>query len=418
MPAGIFWISARIDGDLVAVLRALDLRDVQREEVAGDDLRQESLGRGDRDLRAGVRVEHGIGLARDRRAVGVADRQHPGALLAGVTDRHQGVHRLAGLADRDDERVLVEDRIAVAELRRQLDLARDAGPVLDRVLRHHRGVERGAAGDDDDLVDLTQLVVGQPHLVELQPAVGGVAAEQGVGDGLRLLVDLLEHEPLEATLLGGGDVPVDVILLRLGGSAVEVGDHDVVGRDRDDLVLAELDRLAGVLDERGDVGAEEVLALAAADDQRGVAAGAHDDVGVAGIGDHQREGALEPPAHRAYGLRQVVDDLELVGDQERDDLGVGLRHHLVTLALELGAQRGEVLDDAVVDDGDPAGGVEVRVGVAVVGRAVGGPAGVADAGVGLGQRVRLELGIEVDQLAGLLGRRDLPSCTSATPAES
>ncbi len=45
---------------------------------------------------------------------------------------------------------------------------------------------------------------------------------------------------------------------------------------RDDLVLVELERLAGVLDERGHVGAEEVLALAEADDQRAVAARGHD----------------------------------------------------------------------------------------------------------------------------------------------
>ena len=36
--------------------------------------------------------------------------------------------------------------------------------------------------------------------------------------------------------------------------------------------------VAGVLDERGDVGAEEVLAVTETDDERRVAAGADDDV--------------------------------------------------------------------------------------------------------------------------------------------
>ena len=54
--------------------------------------------------------------------------------------------------------------------------------------------------------------------------------------------------------------------------------------------------------------------------------------------------------------------------------------------LELGAELGEVLDDAVVHQRDPAVAAEVRVGVDVVGRAVGGPAGVPDAGGGAGQR--------------------------------
>ncbi|RYJ05844.1 MAG: glutamine--fructose-6-phosphate transaminase (isomerizing), partial [Actinomycetales bacterium] len=35
-------------------------------------------------------------------------------------------------------------------------------------------------------------------------------------DGLRLLGDLLEHEPLVAALLGGGDVPVDVVVMGRG----------------------------------------------------------------------------------------------------------------------------------------------------------------------------------------------------------
>ena len=49
--------------------------------------------------------------------------------------------------------------------------------------------------------------------------------------------------------------------------------------------------------------------------------------------------------------------------------------------------RGRVLDDAVVDDGDPAGLVGVGMGVGRGRRAVGGPAGVADADGAAGQAV-------------------------------
>ena len=45
-------------------------------------------------LEDGERHLHRVGLARDGRAVGVADGQHAGTLLAGVPQRHQGVHRL------------------------------------------------------------------------------------------------------------------------------------------------------------------------------------------------------------------------------------------------------------------------------------------------------------------------------------
>ena len=292
-------------GDLVAVPGAADLRQVEPEQVAGDELGGEALRRGDPDLRAGVGVDHRVGLARDRGAVGVADREHLGALLAGVPDRHQRVGGLAGLADRHHQGGPGQDQVAVAELRGELHLAGDPGPVLDRVLRDHAGVERGAARDHDDLVDLAQLLLADPDLVELEGAVLVVAAEQGVGDGARLLEDLLAHEPVVAVLLRRGEVPVDVVRRRVRRRAVEVGDLDALAGDRDDLVLAELEGLARVLDERGHVGGEEVLAVTDAHDERGVAAGGDDPVGVLPVHGDEGERALEAAAHALHALGEV-----------------------------------------------------------------------------------------------------------------
>ncbi len=70
----------------------------------------------------------------------------------------------------------------------------------------------------------------------------------------------------------------------------------------DDLVLAQLDRLAGVLDERGHVAGQVVLARAPPDHQRRVAAGADDHAGRVGVDREQRERALEPPADPAHRL--------------------------------------------------------------------------------------------------------------------
>src|SRR5919205_62683 len=75
------------------------------------------------------------------------------------------------------------------------------------------------------------------------------------------------------------------------------------------------------------------------------------------------------------------------------------------LRLALGAQRGEVLDDPVVDDRDPAVRGQVRVRVAVGRPAVGRPARVPDADRRLGQGLVGEDLLQVGQLAGLLRRR-------------
>ena len=58
----------------------------------------------------------------------------------------------------------------------------------------------------------------QQVVVELRE-IHAVRADRAVGDRLRdsvrLLVDLLEHERLEAALLGGVGVPVDLVRLAL-----------------------------------------------------------------------------------------------------------------------------------------------------------------------------------------------------------
>ena len=256
---------------------------------------------------------------------------------------------------------------------------------------------------------LTRRSLGRDaDLVQGQLTVGVVTTQQGVGDGLRLLVDLLAHEPVEAVLLGRGDVPVDVVRLEAGRrGAVEVGDLDLVAGHLDDLVVAELDGLTGELEEGGDIGAEEVLALADADDQRAGAAGGDDAVGILGVDGDQGEGALQAGGDGAHGVddgRALVDEL---AEQLGGGLGVGLALELDAGGLELGAQLGEVLDDAVVHQRDTAGLADVRVRVLVGRAAMGGPTGVTDALVALGDRIGLELGIQVGDLAGLLGPVDL-----------
>ena len=250
-----------------------------------------------------------------------------------------------------------------------------------------------AAGHDEDLVDVAQLLVGEALLVEHDPPVDEVPA-QCVRQCGGLLLDLLLHEEVVAALLGGGDVPVDVEGAGTGDVAVEVGDDGALARQRDDLVLAELDGVAGVVDERRDVGGDEGLAVPDPDDQRRRPARGDDLVGALGVGEHEGERALEAVDHLAD--RRGEAGLRVLGDRPRDqvrrDLGVGLTGQLDAVVLELGAQRHEVLDDPVVDHRDAPARVPVRVRVAVGRCAVGGPAGVSHAGAGH-RAVRLRCGV-------------------------
>ena len=94
-------------------------------------------------------------------------REHLGAALARQAHRGERVGRLAGLRDADHEVVLVEHRVAVAELRRDVHLDGHARPLLDRVAADQAGVVRGAAGHDHDPAQVAQLVVGDPDVAEV-----------------------------------------------------------------------------------------------------------------------------------------------------------------------------------------------------------------------------------------------------------
>src|SRR6266700_2160625 len=79
-----------------------------------------------------------------------------------------------------------------------------------------------------------------------------------------------------------------------------------------------------------------------------------------------------------------------------DHLGIGLGSEFRALLLQLLAQLAEVLDDAVVHDRQPVGGM--RMGVVLVRPAVSGPSGMADADHAL-ERSTAQLGLELPQLA-------------------
>ena len=279
--------------------------------------------------------------------------------------------------------------------------------MLDRVLRDLPGVCGGAAGDDDDLVHGLEHVLVDVHLVERQAALGVEAAEQRIGHGLRLIVDLLVHEGREAALLRRGGVPVDLELLTLDEVALRIRDRDLVRRDRHDLVLADLDGCAGVVDECGDVGAEEVLAFAEADDQRRVPAGGDDLTGSIGVNREQGERAFELIGGLAHRGGEVAGFLIVLGQLGGGHLGVGLGEELDALGDEVLLQVGEVLDDPVVDECELATVGQVRVGVDVGGSTVGGPAGVADSGLRGWQRVGFDLLGQGGELSGLLRRGEL-----------
>ena len=327
---------------------------------------------------------------------GLGGVDHRGALHAlgdAVAQGRQGVGGLARLRHGDGQGPGPERRLAVAELRGDLHVHRQIGVLLDHVLADHPGDVGGAARHDLDAL--------QRGPVDA-PGHGGDAV-QGVdigGDGalaaLRLVMDLLFHEVPVVALLHQGGRRGDHLHRPLHGLAGSVEHLSPLVVDRRVVAVLQIDHLVGEGADRQGVGADEHLALAVAQHQGRAVAGGEDHVTLAEHQHAQGVGSREPPGRGGEGLerRHALD--QVLVDQMGHHLGVGLAGEHPALADQLGLQLGEILDDAVVHHRHPAG--DVRVGVLLVGRAVGSPAGVADAGPGV-QRVLLQHRLQFAQLA-------------------
>src|SRR5579883_2269134 len=306
------------------------LAQVERKQVKGGELRGEGLGRGHANFWTGMGVDGALGLARDHGSDDVADGEGLAALAFGFALGGDGVGGLARLRDEQGDGIGGNDGVAIAPLAGVIDLDGNLGQTFDHELAGLAGVPAGAAGGDVDFACGAELVFGDFHLLEEDLAgVLGDAAEGGVADGAGLLIDFLEHEVLVTALFGHDGVPGDVLHLAGDGVAVEIGDLHALGCDHGQVAVGEEEQVAGVEEDGGYVGSDEVLVLAEADDRGRAIAGGDDLVGIVD-GDHaEREytgkfldrladGFFEQGTVSVAGLEEVF--LDEVGD----DFGVGL----------------------------------------------------------------------------------------------
>ena len=109
-------------GVLGCTYRAEDIGKVKAEHIQKHELGGVCLCRCDRYLGACPSVEHIVGFSCYGASHDIDYRQYVSAEALCLTQRRHRVKRLARLADDDDERRFVNERIAVAEFRRKADL--------------------------------------------------------------------------------------------------------------------------------------------------------------------------------------------------------------------------------------------------------------------------------------------------------
>ncbi len=79
------------------------------------------------------------------------------------------------------------------------------------------------------------------------------AAQRGIADGARLLIDFLEHEMLEAALFRHDRVPGHVLYLARNRLSIEIGEPHAVWSDDCQIAVCEEEKIARVIENRGNI---------------------------------------------------------------------------------------------------------------------------------------------------------------------
>jgi hypothetical protein len=182
----------------------------------------------------------------------------------------------------------------------------------------------------------------------------------------------------EGALAQRFELPVDGERRARDRSAVECERFVAVGANHCDVAIAQMHDVLRVTHEGRDVGGDEHLPLADAENHGASVAGDDDRLRALRIDDGEAVGADDETQR---GANRVDERVRVHGrDEMGDDFRIRLGAEHDALRLELRAKCTGVFDDAVVDDRVPIARVAVRVRVPVARLAVRGPAGVRDAG--------------------------------------
>ena len=266
-------------------------------------------------------------------------------------------------------------RHAVTKFRRDIDLDRHAGDLLDPVFADQPGIIGGAAGDDGDSRHRREI---DRQWSELDIA-GGLVGERAkrIADHRRLLVDFLQHI-MAIFALAGQDARYRALQDRpIDDDPIDVIDRRVIDGDHRPIAVMQIGDAAGQAGQRHRVRRDEHLSIAIADrERRSLPRG--DQHRVRSAKQHQQgESALKPLQRRGRRVYRRQALIKQVRHQMGDHLRIGLAFETALLGHQFGLQLLIILDDAVMDDRDLLG--RMRVGVLFGRPAMCGPARMTDA---------------------------------------
>ena len=383
---------------------AVETAHIQSQEQEDDELCRISLGGGNGDFRTSPGVSYLVGFTGNRRADDVGNSQGTGTAALSFLQGSQCIDGFAGLADGDAEGLAVRQGIAIPVFRSDVDFGRDASQFFEEIFCQQAGMVSRAASDDHDLADGFDIFRRPVQFVELDVlAISGDAAAQGILESLRLFVDFLQHEVVEAALFSCFSVPIDDKDLLADGIAVHIGNPYVILLDDSDFTIIHDVRIAGIAEDGRDIRGDIVFAFAEANDEGIILLAADNLIRFSLAHEYERIGAAQAFEDLADRARKIA--VVHIGAEMCDDFRIGFGFEVIALFDEFILQFHVVFDDAIVDDGEFA--LFVRMGMSIqIGRAaVGRPTRMADAD-GARHGVSLDGFDQIDESAHLLAHLD------------
>ena len=110
-----------------------------------------------------------VGLPGDRASHYIDNSQYRYPVGFGFPQRCQGIRGLAGLAYNNHQRIRLKNRIPVSELAGQIHFHRNARQPFKNIFIRHTTVKGRTTGDNIDLTDRPDLLVGHAQFLDHDP---------------------------------------------------------------------------------------------------------------------------------------------------------------------------------------------------------------------------------------------------------
>ncbi len=370
---------------------------MQGQEIQRGELGGKCFGRGHTDLRPTVRVEHPVGFTRQGTADDVDDRDDARTFLLRLSRSSQRIGRLTGLRNRNEQVVLPDQRIAIPKLAADIHLNRSTNHLFEQILSDLTRMPGRAAGHDPDALNRCEFLRRQADIRKIRlSSFIGISSTHGIKDGLRLFVNLFQHEVGIAAFLRCRRIPRDRRRLTRDGMTVGVGEVHLVLSDHRHVPLFEIGHFSRVREHRHHIGSDVGRVLRPTDDQRAAGARGNQRSGFA-LGNHrQRITAPHVFRREPHRIGQLILLLKILIDQMGDNLRIGFRFEFVAVFLQLLLQLLIVFDNSVVHQHAPFR--SMRMGILFRGLPMGRPPSMADSDRSL-ELVGFECHLKISQFA-------------------